>query len=114
MRIPQTPSNHSPTSADTTHTPRMSSLERFQSAITVEILSQRLANDVLWRASEPVIIARVKTIAVDTLLALYPTLKSDTGTVLFTKRSHADVSSVLGDARAMVLAHLELLEYVGP
>lgn len=89
----------------------MSSLETFQAAITVELRSEKLTHDLLWRSSDKNVVERVKQIALDTLLSLYPTLKTDTGTVLFSKRAHGDSASVLGDAQELVVAHLQLLEF---
>lgn len=91
--------------------PPMSSLETFQAAITVELRSEKLTHDLLWRSSDKNVVERVKQIALDTLLSLYPTLKTDTGTVLFSKRAHGDSASVLGDAQELVVAHLQLLEF---
>lgn len=90
----------------------MSSLDTFQSTIANELQDQGLIHGVLWRPSDEGVLKRVKEILLDTLLSLYPTLKSDTGTALFARREHKGVGTAISDARDLVVAHLELLESV--
>jgi hypothetical protein len=90
----------------------MSSLALFQSALTAELASQGLSLELLWGGADTPTIRRVKIAALHTLLALYPPLRADAGTVVFLQTAHKSGREVLDGALALASAHLDLMQQV--
>ncbi|GMK59832.1 hypothetical protein CspeluHIS016_0900490 [Cutaneotrichosporon spelunceum] len=90
----------------------MSSLHYFQSALTAELASQGLSLEMVFGGADALVIRRVKAAALHTLLALYPPLSGDTGTILFLQADHRSAKDVLDASLALAAAYLELVEHV--
>ncbi|BEI87250.1 hypothetical protein CcaverHIS002_0705960 [Cutaneotrichosporon cavernicola] len=89
----------------------MTSLHFFQSALTAELASQGLSLEMVFGGSDPLVIRRVKTAALHTLLALYPPLMGDTGTILFLQADHRSAKDVLDASLTLAAAYIELVEH---